>query len=150
MCGIAGSVRFHPADESRIVDQMTRSLRHRGPDDEGAFQAPNQGVAIGMTRLSIIDIAGGHQPMFDETGRYALVFNGEIYNFHDLWNELADLGHRFATDHSDTEVIVHGFEEWGTEVFRRLNGMFAVAIWDRHDRRLTLARDRVGEKPLYL
>src|SRR5439155_9957887 len=84
------------------------------------------------------------------TGRYALVFNGEIYNFHDLWNELADLGHRFATDHSDTEVIVHGFEEWGTEVFRRLNGMFAVAIWDRHDRRLTLARDRVGEKPLYL
>jgi asparagine synthase (glutamine-hydrolysing) len=88
--------------------------------------------------------------MWDEAGRYGLVFNGEIYNFQDLRTELSGLGHRFTTDHSDTEVIVHGFEEWGSEIFDRLNGMFAIAIWDRVEGRLTLARDRMGEKPLYL
>ena len=103
-----------------------------------------------MTRLSILDIAGGHQPMFDERRRYALVFNGEIYNYRDLWDELVALGHEFKTDHSDTEVIVHGFEEWGTALFERLNGMFAIAIWDHEVQELTLARDRAGEKPLYV
>ena len=129
---------------------MVDAVRHRGPDDDGHYESADQGVALGMTRLSIVDIEGGHQPMFDERGRYALVFNGEIYNFRELWKDLVGLGHRFASDHSDTEVIVHGFEEWGTDVFRRLNGMFAIAIWDRDLAQLTLARDRAGEKPLYL
>jgi asparagine synthase (glutamine-hydrolysing) len=150
MCGIVGSVRFRPGDQRQLMEAMVARLRHRGPDDEGVSDDPEQGAALGMTRLSILDIVGGHQPMYDEAERFALVFNGEIYNYKDLWRELESIGHRFATDHSDTEVIVHGFEQWGPDVFRRLNGMFAVAIWDRVERRLTLARDRVGEKPLYL
>lgn len=150
MCGIAGSLRLGNADAPGMLGDMLLTLKHRGPDDEGTFRLSDQGIAFGMTRLSIIDIAGGHQPMFDEAGRFALVFNGEIYNFRDLWTELADLGHTFSTDHSDTEVIVHGFEAWGDGVFSRLNGMFAIAIWDRVERSLTLARDRMGEKPLYL
>ncbi|MGH2488911.1 MAG: asparagine synthetase B family protein, partial [Candidatus Limnocylindria bacterium] len=129
---------------------MVASLRHRGPDDEGVADFPEDGVVLGMTRLSILDIEGGHQPMTDEKGRYSLVFNGEVYNFRDLWSELVALGHTFVSDHSDTEVVVHGFEEWGTDIFERLNGMFAVAIWDRVGKRLTLARDRAGEKPLYV
>jgi asparagine synthase (glutamine-hydrolysing) len=129
---------------------MVASLIHRGPDDEGIAEFPEDGAALGMRRLSILDIAGGHQPMTDEAGRYCLVFNGEIYNYKELWKELAKAGHRFLSDHSDTEVIVHGFEEWGSSLFRRLNGMFAIAIWDRSEKRLTLARDRMGEKPLYL
>jgi len=150
MCGIVGIVRFHPAEQQELLEKMVASLRHRGPDDRGEFELPDHGLAIGMTRLSIIDLAGGHQPMFDEARRYALVFNGEIYNFRDLRVELTQLGHRFETDHSDTEVVVHGFEQWGKDVFPRLNGMFAVAIWDNLERRLILARDRTGEKPLYL
>ena len=150
MCGIAGISRFRSADDSALRDVMVKVLEHRGPDQQGAYDAAEEGVALGMTRLSIIDLAGGHQPMFDERRRYVLVFNGEIYNYRVLWTELAARGHQFATDHSDTEVIVHGFEEWGDELFVRLNGMFAIAIWDRDTRRLTLARDRMGEKPLYV
>jgi asparagine synthase (glutamine-hydrolysing) len=150
MCGIVGIARFHPAEQQELLERMVATLRHRGPDDRGEFELPDHGLAIGMTRLSIIDLAGGHQPMFDEARRYALVFNGEIYNFRDLRVELTQLGHHFETDHSDTEVVVHGFEQWGKDVFPRLNGMFAVAIWDNLERRLILARDRTGEKPLYL
>jgi asparagine synthase (glutamine-hydrolysing) len=150
MCGIAGVVRFRPEQRGALIGAMVASLRHRGPDDDGVVQFPDDGAVLGMTRLSILDIAGGRQPMTDEAGRYSLIFNGEIYNYRDLWTELVRLGHRFVTDHSDTEVIVHGFEEWGTEVFERLNGMFAVAIWDQSEKRLILARDRAGEKPLYL
>lgn len=150
MCGIAGVARFRPDHQSALMGAMVASLRHRGPDDDGVVEFPDDGVVLGMTRLSILDIAGGHQPMTDEAGRYSLIFNGEIYNYRDLWTELVQLGHRFVTDHSDTEVIVHGFEEWGTDLFERLNGMFAVAIWDQSEKRLTLARDRAGEKPLYL
>ena len=151
MCGIAGYARFRsePA-RADTIGAMVRSLHHRGPDDHGIAQFPESGAAMGMTRLSILDIAGGHQPMWDESRRYVLVFNGEIYNFRDLWTQLEKLGHRFASDHSDTEVIVHGFEEWGSGVFARLNGMFAVAVWDTRDQLLTLARDRMGEKPLYV
>jgi asparagine synthase (glutamine-hydrolysing) len=150
MCGIAGIARFEPAEQSVLLDAMVTSLTHRGPDEGGAAVFPEHGVGIGMRRLSILDIAGGHQPMRDESGRFTVVFNGEIYNFQELWADLASRGHRFASDHSDTEVIVHGFEEWGTDLFVRLNGMFAIAIWDDVERRLTLARDRAGEKPLYL
>ena len=150
MCGIAGSVRFRPADQTALIDAMVASLRHRGPDDEGTHEIREQGVAVGMTRLSILDIAGGHQPMFGADGRYSLVFNGEVYNYRELRIELEGLGQVFQTDHSDTEVILRGFEQWGTAVFERLNGMFAVALWDRFEKRLVLARDRAGEKPLYL
>jgi asparagine synthase (glutamine-hydrolysing) len=150
MCGIAGIARFHAAQQGPLIDAMVEALRHRGPDDDGVIEFAADGTVLGMTRLSILDIDGGHQPMSDEAARYALVFNGEIYNFRDLWPELVQLGHRFATDHSDTEVIVHGFEEWGTGLFARLNGMFSIAIWDTLEKRLTLARDRTGEKPLYL
>jgi asparagine synthase (glutamine-hydrolysing) len=150
MCGIAGAARFQPTEQGALIQAMVSSLRHRGPDDDGVAEFPEVGVVLGMTRLSILDIVGGKQPMTDEASRYSLIFNGEIYNFRELWSELLQLGHRFVSDHSDTEVIVHGFEEWGTAVFERLNGMFAIAIWDREEQRLILARDRAGEKPLYL
>lgn len=150
MCGIAGITRFRPERQTPLIQAMVASLIHRGPDDEGIAEFPEDGAALGMRRLSILDIAGGHQPMAEEAGRYCLVFNGEIYNYKELWQELVQTGHRFQSDHSDTEVIVHGFEEWGGSLFRRLNGMFAIAIWDRWEKRLTLARDRAGKKPLYL
>jgi asparagine synthase (glutamine-hydrolysing) len=150
MCGIAGIARFRPENQRGVLEAMVASLRHRGPYEGGSAEFAQDGVALGMRRLSILDIGGGHQPMTDETGRYTLIFNGEIYNFRELWTELADRGHRFTSDHSDTEVIVHGFEDWGTGVFARLNGMFAIAIWDAQERALTLARDRAGEKPLYV
>ena len=150
MCGIAGIARFQSADDSSLRDVMVKILEHRGPDERGVYGSVEEGLVLGMTRLSIIDVAGGHQPMYDERRRYVLVFNGEIYNYQELWSDLTARGHEFASHHSDTEVIVHGFEEWGDGLFARLNGMFAIAIWDRDSRRLTLARDRMGEKPLYL
>ena len=126
MCGIAGIARFQPTGQQALLNAMVETLRHRGPDDDGTAEFAEDGVGLGVRRLSIIDIAGGHQPMSDETGRYTVVFNGEIYNFRELWGELIGLGHRFSSDHSDTEVVVHGFEEWGTKLFARLNGMFAL------------------------
>lgn len=125
---------------------MAGSIRHRGPDDEGFWTG--DGVALAMRRLSIIDLAGGHQPISNEDGSAWIVFNGEIYNFPMLRNELAAAGHVFKT-HSDTEVVLHGYEEWGSELPQHLNGMFAFAIWDRRRRQLTLARDRMGIKPLH-
>lgn len=126
---------------------MVESIRHRGPDDSGYWES--DGVSLGMRRLSIIDIAGGHQPMFNEDGTIAAVFNGEIYNYLELQKELVESGHRFRSDHSDTETIVHLYEQWGLDFLDRLNGMFAIAIWDTRRRQLVLARDRVGIKPLY-
>src|SRR5205823_4849932 len=123
MCGIVGSFRFSPLDQASLIAGMNLCLKHRGPDAEGVFESTEQGAAMGMTRLSIIGIARGHQPMFDEHGRYALVYNGEVYSYRDLWTELVRRGHEFRSDHSDTDVVVHGFEEWGTGVFARLNGM---------------------------
>jgi asparagine synthase (glutamine-hydrolysing) len=137
-------------EPEQLVNRMTEALVHRGPDEVGTVVLADDGVALGMRRLSILDLEGGHQPMWDERGRCVLVFNGEIYNFAALRHQLVGKGHVFATDHSDTEVIVHGYEEWGVDLFSRLNGMFAVAIWDRDARRLVIARDRVGEKPLYV
>ncbi len=148
MCGIAGYAGWARGAEASTTDLRTMcgAIRHRGPDDEGHFVAP--GVALGMRRLSIIDVAGGHQPIGNEDGSIQLVYNGEIYNHHELRRELEAAGHRFAT-HCDTETIVHGYEEWGDGVCERLRGMFALSLWDGPRQRLLLARDRLGIKPLH-
>ena len=125
---------------------MTDTMVHRGPDDEGFYcYGP---VGLGHRRLSIIDLAGGHQPLANEDETVWVVFNGEIYNFGELHDELVKKGHVFKT-RSDTEVIVHLYEEEGENCFERLRGMFAIAIWDARNRKLLLARDRVGKKPLF-
>lgn len=146
MCGIAGFAGLGNRDH---LAAMTAALKHRGPDGDGFFIDPDVPVYLGHRRLAIIDIAGGKQPMWNEDGTVGVIFNGEIYNHRELRNELIAKGHRFQTDHSDTEVLVHGFEQWGPSLFEKLNGMFAFAILDRRRRRLFLARDRFGEKPLY-
>ena len=146
MCGIAGFVGM---GDAAIIAAMTSCLAHRGPDGEGFHIDAEAGVYLGHRRLAILDIAGGRQPMWNETDDVCVVFNGEIYNHQELRDELIAKGHSFASDHSDTEVLVHGYEEWGDALPIRLNGMFAFAIYDVTRRRLFLARDRFGEKPLY-
>lgn len=148
MCGIAGlfDSRRKASVDGGLLRRMTDSLTHRGPDASGFFEAP--GVGLGHRRLSIIDLAGGQQPLFNEDRTVVVVYNGEIYNFAELTQELEALGHRFAT-RSDTEVLVHGWEQWGPAVVERLRGMFAFALWDQNQETLFLARDRLGIKPLY-
>ena len=148
MCGIAGifDSRERAPVDGAVLRCMTDSLIHRGPDASGFFEAP--GVGLGHRRLSIIDLSGGQQPLFNEDGSVVVVYNGEIYNFQALTRELEALGHRFST-RSDTEVIVHGWEEWGPAVVERFRGMFAFALWDQNQETLFLARDRLGIKPLY-
>jgi asparagine synthase (glutamine-hydrolysing) len=148
MCGIAGMVASDRTQriEEAGVRQMCNAIVHRGPDDEGIFAHRNTG--LGMRRLSIIDLAGGHQPIFNEDRSIWIVFNGEIYNFPELRPELEAKGHRFAT-HSDTETIVHLYEEMGAECVQKLRGMFAFAIWDERKQSLLIARDRLGKKPLH-
>src|SRR5438128_3507966 len=148
MCGICGQFNFARNEpvESETVRQMTRSIVHRGPDDQGYFISGRLG--LGFRRLSIIDLAGGHQPMSDADETVWVVFNGEIYNFPELKAELEACGHVFRT-RSDTEVIIHGYKQWGTEVFNHLNGMFGLAIWDVRRRRLVVARDAMGIKLIY-
>src|SRR5947209_12298596 len=146
MCGVAG---FWHVDK-RAVDgaalrRMTRALAHRGPDAEGYYEAP--GIGLGHRRLSIIDLSTGGQPMCNEDGTVWIVFNGEVYNFPDLRRRLEGAGHTFRTD-SDTETIIHLYEDEGPDCFSHLNGMFAIALWDSNRRRLVLGRDRVGKKPL--
>ena len=158
MCGITGGLWFdaRKAVSASVLNGMVQSLQHRGPDDSGVHtESLHQdvtgivpGVALGFRRLSIIDLAGGHQPMSNEDGSVWIVFNGEIYNYRDLRRRLEGAGHRFQTD-SDTETIVHLYEDLGTECFAHLNGMFAVAVWDRTRRQIVLARDRLGKKPLF-
>ena len=143
MCGIAGFVGH---GERETLEKMTRELAHRGPDDEGFYF--RDGLGLGQRRLSIIDIEAGHQPMSNEDGKIQVVYNGEIYNHQELKDELGRSGHKFLTN-CDTEVIVHGYEEWGTDCFKKFNGMFAVAVWDEDKKSLVLARDRYGQKPLY-
>ena len=153
MCGIAGfidiastgAIREH-SERARLLDRMCQVIRHRGPDDQGVLV--EHGVALGMRRLSIIDLAGGHQPMSGEDGSVNIVFNGEIYNYRELQTELESCGHSFQTS-SDTEAIVHAYEEYGNACVNKLRGMFAFAVWDRRSRSLFIARDRVGKKPLY-
>lgn len=148
MCGIAGIVGrlASPAADQGSVRRMLESIRHRGPDGEGVVTL--EGAILGHRRLSIIDLAGGKQPMSNEDGTVWVSFNGEIYSFGTLRKELISLGHAFAT-RSDTEVIVHAYEQWDDSFIERLHGMFGFALWDAHRRRLVLARDRMGIKPLY-
>ncbi len=148
MCGIAGSWTPEGTQDVRrdVVERMVAALRHRGPDDEGFHFSPRAG--IGMTRLSIIDVAGGHQPISSEDGQVTVVCNGEIYNHNELRRELMSRGHVFRT-RSDVEVIVHLYEEMGDRCIERLRGMFAVALWDERNQRLLIARDRLGIKPLF-
>jgi asparagine synthase (glutamine-hydrolysing) len=148
MCGICGQLNFaenQPVDPTTIR-RMTATMVHRGPDDEGDFISGPLG--LGVRRLSIIDLAGGHQPMSDANDTVWVAFNGEIYNYPQLRVELEGLGHRFRT-RSDTEVVVYGYKEWGTGVFDHLNGMFGVAIWDVTRRRLVVSRDAMGIKLIY-
>jgi asparagine synthase (glutamine-hydrolysing) len=148
MCGICGIVNFIVTDhvDRQLVERMTSAQAHRGPDDYGYFVDGNAG--LGHRRLSIIDLSGGKQPIFNEDGSVVVVFNGEIYNYADLTADLLDRGHQFAT-RSDTETIVHAYEEYGDECMRDFRGMFAFAIWDRRQKRLLLVRDRLGIKPVY-
>ncbi|CAN5300530.1 asparagine synthase (glutamine-hydrolyzing) [soil metagenome] len=145
MCGIAGIIGIKPSQN--ILSIMAQAMIHRGPDDEGFYLGIDVGFAF--RRLSIVDIKDGHQPMTNEDGTIQVIFNGEIYNHIELRQQLIAKGHRFATDHSDTEVIVHGWKEWGTNLFNKLNGMFAIAIWDAKTKNFILARDRYGIKPVY-
>jgi len=143
MCGIAGAIG---PNAELLARRMTEALTHRGPDDHGGMST--EGVALGFRRLSIIDLTGGNQPISNETGDVHLVCNGEIYNSPDLRRQLQAAGHRFRTD-SDVEVILHLYEDFGAECVRHLRGMFAFAIWDARDRSLVLARDHMGQKPLF-
>lgn len=143
MCGIAGYAGNGSGDALR---KMGGALKRRGPDDEGFYEAP--GVGFSFRRLSIIDVEGGHQPLSNEDGTVWVMLNGEIYGYGALRDDLMSRGHRFAT-RSDTEVIAHAYEEWGDICFEKLNGMFAIAVWDVKQSRLLLARDRMGKKPLY-
>lgn len=148
MCGICGyTSSLGPEKDRRVIEDMKAYLFHRGPDGEGSFFSDD--CVLGHRRLSIIDIESGSQPMANEDGSVRVVFNGEIYNYRDLWSLLESHGHHFASDHSDTEVIVHGYEQWGEGLFEKLNGIFAIAIWDSKKKLLLLARDHIGVKPLY-
>src|SRR5216684_3512279 len=154
MCGIAGWIA---GPDSALMEDtlssMLQAIAHRGPDDEGKcyFRGASTGqhVFLGHRRLAIIDPEGAHQPMCDAAAGLALTFNGEIYNFRELREQLTRLGYRFARD-SDTEVLLRAYQHWGCEVVHHLRGMFAFAIWDAPNERLFLARDRFGEKPLFL
>jgi len=149
MCGIYGiaGLGWNPSLDREILTRMGRVIVHRGPDDDGHFY--NGGVGLGMRRLSIIDLKGGHQPIANEDETIWVVCNGEIYNFKELRDDLEKRGHHFRT-YSDTEVVVHLYEDLGADLFERLRGMFAIAIWDAQRKRLVLARDRLGKKPLYV
>lgn len=146
MCGIAGFVGHGTIDD---LKRMTNALIHRGPDEEGVWADERRAVYLGHRRLSILDVAGGRQPMWTRDGTLGIVFNGEIYNFAELRRELEDAGHRFETDHSDTEVLLHGYRQWGRGLTTRLNGMWAFALYDRQSDSLFCSRDRVGKKPFY-
>lgn len=148
MCGINGILNRAPGSSLLSdIQQMNTQIIHRGPDDEG-YELDEDRLAMGMRRLSIIDLEHGHQPLSNEKGDIVIVFNGELYNFIGLRNELENLGHKFTTS-SDTEVVLKTYEQWGTEMLSKLNGMFAFSIHDKRTGELIIARDRFGEKPLY-
>ncbi len=144
MCGICG---FTGPGNLELLKKMTRLLVHRGPDDEGYYTY--DGINLGMRRLAIVDVEGGPQPQTNEDKTIWIIFNGEVYNFIELREDLLQKGHRFSTHHSDTEVIVHLYEDYGLEFVKKINGMFAIAIWDLRKKALILLRDRLGVKPLF-
>src|SRR6185312_15823693 len=147
MCGIAGFVTTEPGSGSQaLLERMTDAIRHRGPDDSGFFQ--DEFAALGHRRLSIVDLALGHQPLCNESRDVWIAFHGEIFNHADLRPDLEKAGHHYLT-HSDTETIVHAYEQYGADCVAKLRGMFAFAIWDQRQRTLFCARDRMGKKPLY-
>jgi asparagine synthase (glutamine-hydrolysing) len=146
MCGITGIIDLRATPDRSLLEKMCRIMIHRGPDGEGYYiDGP---LALGHRRLSIIDLESGKQPMSNEDGTIWITYNGEIYNFPELRKELIDKGHRFKT-RSDTETIIHAYEEYGFECLKRLKGMFAFGIWDKRKKVLFVARDRLGKKPLY-
>ncbi len=146
MCGIVGFTHKNWAPDPDRIRRATATLIHRGPDQQGVFESSI--FSMGATRLKIIDLGSGDQPILTEDGDTAIVFNGEIYNHLELRAELEKLGHRFRS-HCDTETVLHAFIEWDAGCFSRLRGMFAIALWTKSTRRLVLARDRMGIKPLY-
>lgn len=146
MCGIAG---FIGSGSEALLEKMLETIRHRGPDGDGRYVSDDRRVWLGHRRLAVIDICGGAQPMSNENGTIQVVFNGEIYNHKELREELEIAGHRFRSNHSDTEVLVHGYEEWGDDLPLHLNGMFAFVIYDEKRRRLFASRDRFGKKPFF-
>ncbi|MGH8182756.1 MAG: asparagine synthase (glutamine-hydrolyzing) [Rhodanobacteraceae bacterium] len=146
MCGIAG---FFGQGDRAVLERMTARITHRGPDDSGFLIEPDSGIYLGFRRLAILDLAGGRQPMTTADGALSIVFNGEIYNFRELRRELTESGALFQTDHSDTEVLLHGYRQWGEDLPNHLNGMWAFAILDRAHKRVFLSRDRFGKKPLF-
>lgn len=166
MCGILGIINHKQPIDTQLLFNMTETLKHRGPDGEGYLIGSNSGdyvirnskeelsgetgnIALGHRRLTIIDFSTGSQPMTNEDGRIVITFNGEIYNFQELRSQLQALGHKFSTDHSDTETIIHAYEQWGPSCLEQLRGMFAFGILDLDKKHLFLARDRLGKKPLY-
>jgi asparagine synthase (glutamine-hydrolysing) len=146
MCGIAG---FVGTGDRGVLQRMTDAIRYRGPDAEGHWTEESTGVFLGHRRLSIVDLSGGAQPMWTADGGLGVIFNGEIYNHAELRAELKARGCQFVTDHSDTEVLLHGYREWGDDFVERLNGMWAFMIYDRQRKRLFGSRDRFGKKPFY-
>ena len=147
LCGIAGFTTKNWSPGRERIQSATDTLIHRGPDQQGVFRS--RGCSLGATRLKIVDLAHGDQPIYSEDGDSVIVFNGEIYNHLEVRGELESLGHRFQT-HCDTETVLQAFLEWDTDCFVRLRGMFAAAIWSESRQRLVIARDRVGIKPLYI
>jgi asparagine synthase (glutamine-hydrolysing) len=144
MCGICGFIGAGSMDD---LSRMSARLRHRGPDDSGTWSSAALPIKFASRRLSVVDLPGGHQPMLTADGQLVIVFNGEIYNHRELRDELEKLGHKFRTNHSDTEVLLLGYREWGTELPEHLNGMWAFALYDAASDRLFCSRDRFGEKP---
>ena len=138
MCGIFGYIGF---EEPRLLERMGQVIRHRGPDDVGYYNEDK--VSLGIRRLSIIDLEGGHQPIFNENNSLVVVYNGEIYNYLELSEDLKRQGHRFKTQ-CDTEVILHAYEEYGMDFLTRFNGMFVFALYDKRKKELIIARDRAG------
>jgi len=143
MCGIAGFT----GKDKKLLQTLLDSIKHRGPDGEGQYV--DERFSLGMRRLAIIDPEGGKQPIWNEDKSVCIFFNGEIYNYREVWEELKQLGHKFTTGHSDTETVVHGYEQWGYEVLQKLRGMFAFTLYDLKKHKLFIARDRLGIKPLY-
>ena len=147
MCGICGlSYSNNRLGDREVLEKMNAAILHRGPDSDGFYVA--QGVGLAVRRLAIIDVKGGDQPIANEDGSIQIVFNGECYNYPEMRVELERRGHRFSTK-TDTECIVHFYEDEGDDCVKRLRGMFAFALWDMRKRRLLIARDRLGKKPIY-